>query len=65
MYKSAKTVITACAMGALVLVSFGCQKTEGPAERAGKQLDQTVDKAGQQVQRAGEKIQNAASDAKK
>lgn len=65
MYKSAKAVITACTLSALILLSYGCQKTEGPAERAGKQVDQAVDKAGQEIQRAGEKIQDATKDAKK
>jgi hypothetical protein len=41
-----------------------CQR-EGPAERAGKQIDQAVEKAGDKVERAGEKIQDAAKDAKK
>lgn len=54
----------------------GCQKEEGPAERAGKQLDKAVDSAGKQVdkavdsagkqvEKAGEKIQDAARDARK
>jgi hypothetical protein len=38
----------------------GCQKKEGPAETAGKKIDQAVEKAGENVERAGEKIQDAA-----
>ena len=38
---------------------------EGPIERAGKEVDKTVDKAGQQIEKAGDKIQDAAKDAKK
>lgn len=42
-----------------------CQKEEGPAERAGKAVDNAVQKAGEKVEKAGEKIQDAAKDARK
>lgn len=58
-------VIAALAMGVLVLGVSGCEKKEGPMERAGKEVDKTVDKASQQIEKAGDKIQNAAQDAKK
>ncbi|MEO8303278.1 MAG: hypothetical protein ABI724_04105 [Betaproteobacteria bacterium] len=45
---------------ALVASLAACQKQEGPAERAGKEIDKAVDKAGHQIERAGEKIQDAA-----
>ncbi|WP_079417304.1 hypothetical protein [Thiomonas intermedia] len=38
----------------------GCQKPEGPAEKAGKAIDNAAAQAGQQVQKAGEKIQDTA-----
>ena len=38
----------------------GCQKQEGPMERAGKEADQAAGKVGQQIEKAGEKIQDAA-----
>ena len=60
-----KSVIAALAMSAVVVGLSGCENREGPAERAGKQVDKVVDKAGQQVERAGEKIQDAASGNKK
>jgi predicted acylesterase/phospholipase RssA len=60
-----KSVITALVMGALIAGLFSCQKNEGPAERAGKQIDKAVDKAGQQMQKAGEKIEDAVKDANK
>ncbi len=50
---------------ALILGLGGCQKEEGPAERAGKQVDQAVQKAGEQMEKAGRDIQKAAEDAKK
>ena len=60
-----KTVVAALAIGALIGALSGCEKKEGPAERAGKEIDKAVDKVGQQVEKAGEKIQDAASGTKK
>jgi hypothetical protein len=40
----------------------GCQR-EGPAERAGKDLDRAVEKTGQELQRAGDSIRDAAKSA--
>jgi hypothetical protein len=60
MMKLGKTVSTALIMGALLGALSGCQKKEGPAEQAGKVVDQAVEKAGQQVEKAGESIQDAA-----
>jgi predicted small secreted protein len=54
------SVSAALIMSALLVALSGCQKQEGPAERAGKSVDQAVDKAGQQIEKAGEKIQDAA-----
>lgn len=65
MNKSGKMLFTACAIGILVLASSACQKSEGPVERAGKQVDKAIDKAGQQIEKAGDKIKDAANDAKK
>jgi hypothetical protein len=50
---------------ALIVGLSCCQKKEGPAERAGKQLDKVVEKAGQQIEKTGEKIEDAAKDANK
>ena len=65
MSKSGRTIRAALVMSALLMALPGCQKQEGPAERAGKEIDKAVDKAGQQIERAGEKIQDAASGNKK
>lgn len=43
----------------------GCEKKEGPAERAGKVIDNAAEKTGQEIQKIGENIQDAARDAKK
>lgn len=55
----------ALAMSILVVGLSACEKKEGPAERAGKEIDKTVEKAGQQLEKAGQSIQDAAKDAKK
>ncbi len=65
MMKCGNNVVAALAMSALVLTLSGCEKPEGPAEHAGKEVDKAVEKAGQQIERAGEKIQDAAQAAKK
>jgi hypothetical protein len=59
MSRNASRIAAAIASIALIAVVGGCQK-EGPAERAGKQVDKAVDKVGQQVEKAGDKIQDAA-----
>ena len=60
-----RSVIAALAMSALVVGLAACEKKEGPAERAGKDVDKAIDKVGQQMEKAGEKIQDAASGTKK
>jgi hypothetical protein len=65
MIKLGKSVVAALVMSALMSGLFCCQKKEGPAERAGKQIDKAVEKAGQQIEKAGEKIEDAARDANK
>ncbi len=58
--KLAKTVSTALVLSALLVVLSGCENQEGPAERAGKDIDQATQKAGEQMEKAGESIQDAA-----
>jgi hypothetical protein len=55
MIKISKSVIAALAMSVLLVGMSGCQ--EGPLERAGKKIDKTVEKGGQQVEKVGKKIQ--------
>jgi hypothetical protein len=59
MIKICKIVIAVLAMTVLFMGLSGCKK-EGPAERAGKKIDETVEKGGQQVEKAGKKIQEGA-----
>ena len=60
-----KSVSAALIMGALLAVLTGCQKQEGPAEHAGKDVDKAVDKVGKKIEKAGDSIQDAAKDDKK
>lgn len=43
-------------MTALLLALSGCQKQEGPAEKAGKEIDKATEQVGEKVDKAGEKI---------
>jgi predicted small lipoprotein YifL len=65
MMKLGKTVSVALVMSALLVALAGCQKQEGPAEQAGKNVDNAVDKAGEQIEKAGDSIQDAAKGDKK
>jgi hypothetical protein len=42
----------------LALGALGCERKEGPAEKAGKELDQGLEKAGEQMEEAGDKIKD-------
>ena len=65
MTKIRNSVCAGLAMGILIVGLSACEKKEGPAERAGKEIDKSVENAGKQIEKAGEKIQDAAKDAKK
>ncbi len=60
-----KSFSAALFVGALLAALAGCQKQEGPAERAGKEADKAVEKVGQQIEKAGDSIQDAAKGNKK
>jgi hypothetical protein len=65
MTNARKNVSVGLVMMILIVGLSACQKKEGPAERAGKEVDKAVQSAGEQVEKAGQKIQDAAKDAKK
>ncbi|NMM25984.1 MAG: hypothetical protein HHJ12_01565 [Glaciimonas sp.] len=65
MNQATKSIATVFASIILLTGLSACQKPEGPAERAGKSIDEATQKAGQEIQKAGEKIQDSANDAKK
>ncbi|MBY0270927.1 MAG: hypothetical protein K2X06_13735 [Burkholderiales bacterium] len=60
-----KSAAMALAAGVLMAGLSACKKEEGPAERAGKKLDNAVQEAGKKIEQAGEKIQDAAKEANK
>lgn len=60
-----KPVHAAIAATLLLLALSACQKPEGPAERAGKSIDEATKKMGQEIEKAGQQIQDAANEAKK
>ena len=71
-----KHLIPIVAIGVLTLCLNACGKPEGPAEKAGKEIDKTMQSAGEKVDKAaqsagekieqlGEKIQEKAKDASK
>ncbi|MEO6423633.1 MAG: hypothetical protein ABIR84_13425 [Candidatus Nitrotoga sp.] len=49
----------------IMLALLGCQKHEGPAESAGKEIDKAGQRAGEQIEKAGDKIQDVANGDKK
>jgi len=57
MMKIRRIVIASLVLTGLLMGLSGCKKP-GPAESAGKKVDQTVEKAGQQVDKAGKRIQD-------
>jgi len=63
--KFGKAVSATLVVSALLVTLFGCQKKEGPAERAGKDIDKATERAGQNIEKAGQNIQDAAKDNKK
>lgn len=51
-------------MSSAFLAMSACER-EGPAERAGKEIDSAGKQLGEKVERAGEQVQDAAKDARK
>jgi hypothetical protein len=62
--KIKKAISATLIMGGIIVMLSACQK-EGPAEKAGKAVDNAVDKTGQQIEKAGDKIQDASKGDKK
>lgn len=61
MKPSVKHILSALFVGAFIsVVSSGCQKQEGPVEKAGKEVDKASEKVGQKMEQAGESIKDAA-----
>jgi len=47
------------------LAVAACQPNEGPAERAGRSLDEAAQKISSQAEKAGDKAKETVNDAKK
>ncbi len=62
--KIQKTISAILIMGGIIVMLSACQK-EGPAEKAGKAVDNAADITGQQIEKAGDKIQDASKGDKK
>jgi hypothetical protein len=58
--KSFKILSAALVTSTLLALLSGCEKQEGPAERAGKEADKAVEQVGKQIEKAGESVQRAA-----
>lgn len=65
MMKLEKTASAALIVSVLLVALSGCQKQEGPAEQAGKEVDKATEKVGEKIEKAGESIQDAAKGDKK
>jgi len=59
-----KTVVVTLLLGCFIVGISGCKK-EGPAERAGREIDRSAAKAGKEIEKAGEKVLDAIKDLKK
>jgi predicted small lipoprotein YifL len=64
MTKISRSFLAAMVLSTLFIALAGCQK-EGPAERAGKAMDNAAEKTGDKIEQAGDKIKDAAHDLKK
>ena len=59
--KSVKTLSAALVISALLVALSGCEKQQGPMEKAGESIDNATDSVGEHVEDAGEAIQDAAT----
>lgn len=60
MISSAKTImLMLCFSGSLFFI-MGCDQ-EGPAEKAGKSVDESTERVGEQLEQAGENIQDSVN----
>jgi hypothetical protein len=61
-YKKSSLMVTAILLGFSLA---GCEKKagEGPAERAGKEVDKAMEKAGQAMEKATDAVKEATKDA--
>ncbi len=60
MKTKSKTLMLMFCFAASLFVLTGCEQ-EGPAERAGENVDESVERAGESIERAGENVQDSAN----
>jgi hypothetical protein len=58
--KPGTTISLTLAMFALLVALSGCDRNDGPAEQAGKKLDNALEQTGKQMEKAGEAVKDAA-----
>jgi predicted small secreted protein len=63
--KPVKTLSAALVISALLVALSGCEKQEGPMEKAGKSVDNATESVGEHFENAGVAIQDAAKGDKK
>ncbi len=56
-----KPIGAALLITGLMALSAGCDSQDGPAEQAGKSIDQATQKAGEKIEEAGDSIQDATN----
>jgi predicted small secreted protein len=59
--KMAKNILIASLLAMFAIGVIGCEQ-EGPAEKAGKKIDNAVEEAGEKIEEAGEKIEESAKE---
>jgi hypothetical protein len=64
MNKTSSTLMVGLTLAAAVSMA-ACQRAEGPAERAGKSIDNAAETAGKQLEKAGDKIKETTEEVKK
>jgi hypothetical protein len=58
-----KRLIVLLIGGALMFMPVACEQ-EGPAEKAGEKIDETVEEAGEKMEEAGEEVSEEVEEAK-
>jgi hypothetical protein len=58
--KLAKPLSTALVISAFLVALSGCEKQEGPMEKAGESVDNATESIGEHVEDAGEALQDTA-----
>lgn len=60
-----ESLLVVLATSALLVALSGCDSQKGPAEKAGENIDNAAEHAGEQIEQAGDAIQDAAQGDKK